>query len=443
MGVDMSPEREVLLINDGGKTRIVTVATALQCQLLPLHLLFYDRLARNKWLLRGDATANSFSEFDRVRGEVFVSGDYESATDNFVNPHSSFILEEIFKNSSNIPLGIKTQALKSLTGFLSYKGTRTKQTAGQLMGNLLSFPLLCLTNFLAFKAVVKREVPLRINGDDIVFRATRKECEAWFEGVGQSGLVLSKGKTLVHERFFSLNSTFFEGRLGKKPSLVPVIRAKCIYAPLEAGDGAALASRLHQAGRGFSGKIRGIIKGHLLRFHRKAVAEVGCSLNRALGARVPPPALAMANLVDQEQGYLSAHPMDDIPRRSVWTGKLKATDGWKRVRSTKWSRGYRGQWQERCREVAWTPGVWVGENKRQPARMRFDPTPIRKPVWKMMGWSHRALLRHKRAVARRDPAIRRWMYEQERKKGEPEKDWIPEEDYPLRPVPCFRSRACH
>jgi len=66
-----------------------------------------------------------------------------------------------------------------------------EQVGGQLMGSLLSFPLLCLQNYIAFRWVFPASVPVKINGDDIVFRSTLDQFDRWSAVVGQLGLRLS------------------------------------------------------------------------------------------------------------------------------------------------------------------------------------------------------------------------------------------------------------
>jgi hypothetical protein len=310
--IELSPERKVMVIDDSGKKRIVTVASAFQHTLLPLHLLLYSHLSKKNWLLKGDAKPNSFKDFTITSGEVFVSGDYESATDNFVTAHSAHILAEIFKISPNIPAGVKSMALgRFSSAILTSAVGGCIQQSGQLMGDLLSFPLLCLTNFLAFKYAVPRRVPLRINGDDIVFRATRAEYEVWSRSVSDSGLTLSKGKTLIHRVFFSLNSTFFQAGY-QKASLVPVIRSKSIYDKLERG-GAKMRSRIFSSTQGFWAEAKEEIKKHFLRFHRKAVQTLPCSLNRGLGVRVAPASLKSTRVLDHELHYMQQPAACDAP----------------------------------------------------------------------------------------------------------------------------------
>jgi len=416
-GVEMSLDRKVQLINDNGKTRTVTVATAFQQTLLPLHILLYNHLSNKDWLLRGDATANCFKQFERKEGEVFVSGDYESATDNFNSHHSRNILSLIFENSSSIPVGIQQQAIRSLTGSLLYKGNRYPQIAGQLMGNLLSFPLLCLTNFLAFKYAVRRKVPLMINGDDIVFRCTPVEADKWFKTIGDSGLVVSRGKTLVHGKFFSLNSTFFESRWNRKPSLVPVIRSKAIFAPVDSGS--SIGARMISACRGFWSDGKSAIRESILRFHRKAAANMGCSVSRGLGITVGASALAGANLVSREIYYLGMDSKVDVPTSK----KSSPLKGWKQVPVRYAPDGWSEDYGEACRTFTWSGGRQ--EESIEPPLVGWQEAWWDSKILRMMRISGQALRRLN--YSRVPKRVWDWIDGRKRKGRRGAQAWVPED----------------
>lgn len=445
-GIQIKPGRRVNIVTDGGKSRIISVADAAQQVLGPLHHLLYDHIARADWLLRGEVTGNRAKKFQRVKGEVFVSGDYESATDNFNRHHSEAILRAIFKNSANIPAAIQELALQSLTGYLVVDETWYRQVAGQLMGNLLSFPLLCITNFLAFKMAVPRRVPLLINGDDIVFRSTPKEAQTWMAVVGESGLTLSPGKTFVHERYFSLNSTFLEGRLPsvfddgtsspRKPSIIPVVRAKCIYAPLQRGFGLALAARARSSCKGMTGARKGLVIGHILKWHRRSASEIGCSLNRALGIRVTHPSLVEANLLEQEIFYLRLPRTQDVPRKVTKAplpdGVVPVTHGWREASRSLFSRERAreldGYWQEHCLAHAWQCANVVGGDAfaLDPpvvAFRRLDNLKRRAALLKRTVVGFRRILN---CVWRRHPEVRRWLYGRKVGGSTPDKIWVTE-----------------
>jgi len=432
--ISIPSNRLVRVLCDDGKYRIVTIASARQWVLSPLHKLLYDHISGFKWLLRGEATGNRFKGFFRVRGEVFISGDFEGATDNFNRLHSEFILEIILR-SSNIPESIQRLALDSLHGTITVPdGSTHPQVAGQLMGNLLSFPLLCVTNYLAFKFAIRREVPLRINGDDIVFRATPREAARWKQVVSRAGFVLSKGKTLSHERFFSLNSTFFEGRFGRKPSLVPVVRSKSVYAPLAFRAGDALAARLHKSCKGLSGAAKGIVKGHILSFHRKAVGTIRCSLNRALGGLVSYPVLQSSGLLEQEAFFLNQPAqLDKLPRGArKGDPPLRATVGAEQI-PRRWvaknvARRYEVWWNRRLSEYAWTPGNFaVVEEMAEPTVDEFRPLD-RKKLARLAKESRRGLGRLLVRAWRRTKHVIRWAVNMERVERPPETIWVPRGD---------------
>jgi hypothetical protein len=455
-GIKINPDRRVEVIDDNGKLRIVTVADANQHVLKPLHHLMYDHLSRRKWLLRGEATANSFKGFERVRGEVFVSGDYESATDNFNRYHSEAILTAMRSTSRSIPDAIWEIAFQSLSGRIVVDGVAHPQVAGQLMGNLLSFPLLCLTNYLALRYAIPRHIPLRINGDDIVFRCTLAEAQYWMKVVREAGLTLSMGKTLVHERFFSLNSAFFEAKFprglrpgdaaDKKltlrvPSLIPVVRAKAIYRPLARGDCEAARDRLLRSCKGFDGRRKGMVRGHMLRYHRKTMRDVACSFNRALGVKMNHEALVEGNLLEQEYFYLGLPAALDKPRRSTdepgAIGKpLHASSGWKKV-PRRWVKdpvvreNLEDRWGEHCVEYAWHVREVRNEAeiRSKPLISPPGPGPDPRKSARLLHTSVRGLQRWRSAAARKIPMVKKLVYDMGYwRSRRPETIWVPESE---------------
>jgi len=229
--------RRVLCLEDSGKARVVTIAS-FKAQLLgPLHHMLYDALVASGAVLRGPPTLHNLSAFKAVPNEVFVSGDYESATDSFNLNNTSFLLSLLRKEAPEVPESIWDAATEFMThSVLSSDGLITVQQSGQLMGNLLSFPLLCLTNlaglYLGLGPVragqlVKSRL-VRINGDDIVFRCTLPESEEWMRACPLAGLKVSRMKTLVHCKVLTLNSTFFRARARKSPRPIWVVRSKSL-----------------------------------------------------------------------------------------------------------------------------------------------------------------------------------------------------------------------
>jgi hypothetical protein len=152
---------QLLQVETGGKYRIVSKSDLGMNSLRPLHSSIYNHLSRFSWLLRGDAKAGRFSDFVRKPGEVFVSGDYESATDNLNGPVQREILRMILDQTHHVPSGIKERAMASMQSDIEFDGKVYHQKRGQLMGNLLSFPLLCIVNYLLSGGSQGRVAPLR------------------------------------------------------------------------------------------------------------------------------------------------------------------------------------------------------------------------------------------------------------------------------------------
>jgi len=230
------PECEFRVVVSGGKARGITVNSVNHQILSPLHDLIYDTISSQEWLLRGDATEERFVAFQKFglgEGEMLVSGDYTSATDNLkIDVAEELLVCFCYKYNlwarslgrMQIPYWILEFARRSLrVTILKKDGSAHLHTKGQLMGSLLSFPLLCLQNHFAFKSLVPRPVPVKINGDDIVTVLTEQEYTKWSLGVQAYGLELSPGKTFKDKSFFSLNSTYFFLRRGVV-ELLPVIR---------------------------------------------------------------------------------------------------------------------------------------------------------------------------------------------------------------------------
>jgi hypothetical protein len=312
---------KISAVPTAGKVRILSVPSAAASLLGPLHKLMYNHISRFPWLLRGDAKAKAFKDFRRVPGEVFVSGDYESATD-CLNQHVQKEILRLVLEGSSIPLAIQRRAMESLSArvYLPEADRHETVRTGQMMGFLLSFPLLCIVNFLAFKyAVMDREVPVLINGDDIVFRAKPNVADRWMKQVGTAGLKLSVGKTLVDNSVFTLNSTLFSATSCRVVQL-PMIRAKTLFGT---EDGyTSLPGRYKSFAPCFGSKRAFRLKSMFLRANIGFLSRSRRSLNRGLGIRVPEPILKTTRLWSREVDYLSLpREKPPPPTRSMWDQK--------------------------------------------------------------------------------------------------------------------------
>jgi hypothetical protein len=158
----------------------------------------------------------------------FVSGDYSAATDNLNGRVSEALLRSLF---CKLPQGFTDKAVESfchtkldyssepLKGanlrFECVSSENIRQENGQLMGHLLSFPVLCLANRLAleyvFEYLLHKPTPRAlINGDDILFKCDESDYDVWRSFVKTIGFEPSLGKNLFHERLAQINSVLFQ-----------------------------------------------------------------------------------------------------------------------------------------------------------------------------------------------------------------------------------------
>lgn len=239
----------VACVPDGGKWRIVTINGPDHNALRPLHQALYDHLSESDWLLRGNAKPSSFPFTGK--GGVVVSGDYEAATDSIPLHLYQKMLHLVSQTSTEVPSSVWTLAMQESQKDLCWEDKdgaegpagakyQVRQRRGQLMGSLLSFPFLCLLNHLIFRWNTRRygSLPVVINGDDIVFQGPEQAFEEWSAGVNRCGLVLSRGKTLVSSRFFTLNSTPFKVcDTGRRPvKRMPFFRSAPYLSTKREGD---------------------------------------------------------------------------------------------------------------------------------------------------------------------------------------------------------------
>jgi hypothetical protein len=289
------PPVQFSVVPSTGKSRGITMCVPSWDILMPLHKTIYDVITGgcNSWCVRGEVTTNDLPSFED--GRVYVSGDYESATDNL----PILVQEELLKtfvSLAGIPEHVSDLAIRSLRTEIHVfdrRGNLSRTVVhrrGQLMGSPLSFPFLCLQNLCAATfSLPKSVVPsIRINGDDIVFLARRGDFEVWANTVGSLGLKLSLGKTIVHERFVTMNSTFFfRGAYGVKELDTFKLGMLTVRKPEDASD---YVNRLLH--RWYSGSdlslrfMRRLTQRWLAKSHKSLVEPrpFGCELNLPIEA---------------------------------------------------------------------------------------------------------------------------------------------------------------
>lgn len=161
-------------------------------------------------------------------GDVFVSGDYEAATDNLDVRATHRAFRSFFRK--DLPYKVEEYLLRTLdvcTVEYSNKARKINsnlphsilQKNGQLMGSPLSFPLLCIINAACYLAAVRQhtgnknlalfDLPVLINGDDICFRCEPEMVPIWESKISSVNLKKSIGKNYVSDSFFQINSAQF------------------------------------------------------------------------------------------------------------------------------------------------------------------------------------------------------------------------------------------
>lgn len=229
-----------------GKVRPLTITDSSYEYLRPLHKTLYNFISRFPWLLRGSPTPESFA-FVQDEG-LFVSVDFEAATDNLSVNVAEAILGAAFTKASWIPPTIRSFALKSLRPRIHYEAEfgasgmllnpekhRSGEcecfedlAMGQMMGSLLSFPLLCLQTFIFYLwsegltdlsgRSMRAYNRCLVNGDDLVFKTMYPS--RFFSMAEETCSVINSKKTHVSERFFNINSTLFKSKVYHPLSII-------------------------------------------------------------------------------------------------------------------------------------------------------------------------------------------------------------------------------
>jgi hypothetical protein len=227
----VSSKTKITPIKSGGKIRVITLGSYKDMRLSYLNKWMGRQIMREKWSIFG----RSVSEWLAMRPDVsawdgdFLSGDLESATDLFAPECADEVLRVIAEVSG--------EKFKDLSAGLTHASLffgdnyMGEQEGGQLMGSLLSFPILCLvsaTGFcisegLALEYLVEIDPVKRkklrdawlfgVNGDDII-GCVRDGGEGWVEGTKAVGGRASRGKTLVNKEAFTVNSELWMREAG-------------------------------------------------------------------------------------------------------------------------------------------------------------------------------------------------------------------------------------
>jgi len=173
-------------------------------------------------------------------GEIFLSGDYKAATDGLKSWASEAVANRLASIWKLEPL-IAKLFVESLTKYdlEDKEGRLHKQTVGQLMGSITSFPILCIINAAISRMALEYhtndrvkitldKIPMCINGDDIAMKVSKPVIQTWRLLTGMVGLVESIGKSYYSTDFLQINSRNFQFREGKL-SFTPFVNMGLVY----------------------------------------------------------------------------------------------------------------------------------------------------------------------------------------------------------------------
>ncbi len=198
-------------------------------------------------------TVDMVSRIAGYGGDHWLSVDYSAATDGLSSNLGMSILRRLLSKLPDETAALCSRALghhhlwypeykgkdgadawrrKMVTdAHCTFEGT---QTNGQLMGSLMSFPVLCLANLLVYMRVhpgqsagesVQRVL---VNGDDMLYKGSVSDWIAHKEVSSSVGLLMSPGKAYIHPHYSNANSTGFWETLDRiRP--VPFINCGLLY----------------------------------------------------------------------------------------------------------------------------------------------------------------------------------------------------------------------
>jgi hypothetical protein len=165
-------------------------------------------------------------EFGGFRREnaLYNSADYKAATNNQHSDTTQAVLDEIFPDPRWRGIAETLVGSHTVCEFEQTKeGRRLRryilQIRGQLMGSMISFPILCCVNAAVLRCAYEaayhtrftlNEVPGLINGDDLLARMNNRVYRIWSSLVPRVGFEESPGKSYLSREWAQVNSRTFE-----------------------------------------------------------------------------------------------------------------------------------------------------------------------------------------------------------------------------------------
>nr|QED42942.1 putative RdRp [Cyathus narnavirus A] len=250
---DFVLENRFATIVSGGKFRTITIDSARNARDYEFLNDYMFRIVRKlPCMISGKTVEEWFDSVEIPQGSWVLSGDLEAATDHFRSDLAECVirhLTDLFFDGSEVHF--ERMCAFTTRAVFREEGEQTVQRRGQLMGSVLSFPILCLVNLvsqLMMRYSLVRVLSMTrkdlfafnlcgINGDDVVTWGEESVRESWLESLGHVGGVPSRGKTLFSQTHFTVNSELFSVLRGKlrvlRPSLIVAMHEGAFKAPQE------------------------------------------------------------------------------------------------------------------------------------------------------------------------------------------------------------------
>ena len=167
------------------------------------------------WIYRIEKVIQRIRDRSNLIDEpLWLSGDYTAATDNFPMWVTEALIEGILESIDHEPTKRWVRWEISSHEIRYPKGVAGTQSSGQLMGSLLSFPLLCFLNDFVMKESGFDPLSYLVNGDDVVACEEMNLINNWKSLAPRVGLSLSVGKNFIDPQFCTVNSQlFYEGNV--------------------------------------------------------------------------------------------------------------------------------------------------------------------------------------------------------------------------------------
>jgi hypothetical protein len=234
-----SSDAKLLALPESLKTRVISKGPPLKYTVLkPLQHFLHGVLRRHPTfqLVGKPVSSQIISDIliggrgDLIDDEFFVSVDYTDATNEMYSLFSEIVVEELC-DTLHLTVEERRLFLESMTEHnihldpsdLDNLELSGLQKRGQLMGSIVSFPILCIVNAALCRYALEvpinrrsllKDLPLLVNGDDAVFRTVQTGYNAWSDISPGVGLVPSVGKVYLSREFLNINSTTYDYHSG-------------------------------------------------------------------------------------------------------------------------------------------------------------------------------------------------------------------------------------